>query len=973
MATAAASRHFTKLQALQRGRFTRREFAELRDFSREQESFQQATRRRQIRIWRNEQELYFLQHTNGADLERVRAFQQQHSARLIQRAWRTATQSVAAPRVDNAVDIDPSDRIYTFDLFGFASTDAKAQGVRFNQWRRDEKNVDSSQPSLSLFLTQDELQASASASTPPSPDDEAFVSRRKKIQERIKRKAAQEKAKVESSPKQNSCSATDGAKTTVNRRRELYEKVVAMKLATAERVLSRERGARLSRPQRDLLSAQLIASCENRLKHLRSESPEQMTPSKENNQQGVGETESWDPARRIPAWNHHRRAVCSVLNRQHWWQTQLAGDERDIRRVVVAKSPWEDENNIWIWPRNGSGNYKENEFMSDDAESSGSSCSNSVWPSHEIQRFLVGDVGAESQAKPIQPVSDDEASEWWRAHCTQSHLITNGALVIDKPYRAEFSNNVTNEGDIFPVCTPEVVANRDLYELKQRAKRAARTKSLEQDIKQRTHALTAQVGRRVHDIEAQVEANTQLALEIVQRKEEQRARITREQQATMTIQRYARGMQGRKCAREQRAEFFVMVRGRAIRRGRCEECGDQRAVLECQQCEESLHFCPICWVHVHSTRRRKTHIAIPMTTVVAPLPVTKAASPALAKPTSNIRTVSVAECTGPRFRSLPSPAKQNTTRSAEPAPANSKDRDNKPAEHATQSGAAAPKKAIPELIEACALARRVRAEITDVPPPTKNVSLTHAQNLDATAETTSTPAEYAENLSNEGESARDEVDFSSAVDGDGAMVSETDLGVGEQEVPVETAPKSVQLPEIGPEVIASERISGVGPEEQSRDHALISDTSTSLGSSNIDAPPAESEQSTAEINSAVTAKKNDTPNTDQCARSTAEEDANARALSGSTIDTVVAESVPRNKTAEPSPKDEPHEVAATTGKTSDTGVLDLVESASRIKQPEPNESHQVAAISELASVADPVDVAEVSTRADTPGESCNYK
>ncbi|KAG6596118.1 IQ motif, EF-hand binding site [Phytophthora cinnamomi] len=157
-------RAVTKLQALQRGRFTRREFAELRDFSREQESFQQATRRRQIRIWRNEQELYFLQHTNGADLER----------------------SVAAPRVDNAVDIDPSDRIYTFDLFGFASTDAKAQGVRFNQWRRDEKNVDSSQPSLSLFLTQDELQASASASTPPSPDDEAFVSRRKKIQERIK-------------------------------------------------------------------------------------------------------------------------------------------------------------------------------------------------------------------------------------------------------------------------------------------------------------------------------------------------------------------------------------------------------------------------------------------------------------------------------------------------------------------------------------------------------------------------------------------------------------------------------------------------------------------------------------------------------------------------------------------------------------------------------------------------------------------
>ncbi|KAG6963756.1 hypothetical protein JG687_00006373, partial [Phytophthora cactorum] len=60
--------------------------------------------------------------------------------------------------------------------------------------------------------------------------------------------------------------------------------------------------------------------------------------------------ERWDPARRIRAWNHHRRAVCSVLDKRRWWQTQLAGDERDIRQVVVAKSPWEDENKIWLWP-----------------------------------------------------------------------------------------------------------------------------------------------------------------------------------------------------------------------------------------------------------------------------------------------------------------------------------------------------------------------------------------------------------------------------------------------------------------------------------------------------------------------------------------------------------------------------------------------------------------------------------------------
>jgi nuclear transport factor 2 (NTF2) superfamily protein len=80
-----------------------------------QENFQQATRRRQTRIWRNEQELYFLQHTNAADLERVRAFQQQHAARLIQRAWRSTTQSVSTLKGKKAEIRDPSARVFTFD------------------------------------------------------------------------------------------------------------------------------------------------------------------------------------------------------------------------------------------------------------------------------------------------------------------------------------------------------------------------------------------------------------------------------------------------------------------------------------------------------------------------------------------------------------------------------------------------------------------------------------------------------------------------------------------------------------------------------------------------------------------------------------------------------------------------------------------------------------------------------------------
>jgi len=55
-----------------------------------------------------------------------------------------------------------------------------------------------------------------------------------------------------------------------------------------------------------------------------------------------------------------------------------------------------------------------------------------------------------------------------------------------------------------------------------------------------------------------------------------------------------------------------MVKGRAVRKGLCEECAEGRAVLQCSECQECTHFCPQCWVHVHFTRRRKAHIPIPM-------------------------------------------------------------------------------------------------------------------------------------------------------------------------------------------------------------------------------------------------------------------------------------------------------------------------------------------------------------------------
>lgn len=116
----------TKLQARQRGRFSRRVFAQLLAFSREQQTFLQATKRRQLRIARHEQELYFLQHTTAETLERIREFQRARGARTIQRTWRRASQSSPSKRAAAEL-VRPRDRILTFDPFELG---AQADGER---------------------------------------------------------------------------------------------------------------------------------------------------------------------------------------------------------------------------------------------------------------------------------------------------------------------------------------------------------------------------------------------------------------------------------------------------------------------------------------------------------------------------------------------------------------------------------------------------------------------------------------------------------------------------------------------------------------------------------------------------------------------------------------------------------------------------------------------------------------------------
>lgn len=387
------------------------------------------------------------------------------------------------------------------------------------------------------------------------------------------------------------------ARTSTNKalsRRELCDTLRNLNAHTANRLAVHKASYREQQPTKVRAQSELLASCNNRLAHLLAEKPP--TASGTAPDIDAASMDRWDPSRKRQAWKQHRAVVDSVVKKQHWWETYVAGQVRDIRKTY-ALSPWEPgQKKVWAWPlRPGD----VDPVISSDSQ---------AFESEGIRTFLFGEATA------LEPLDDHEASLWWRAHCTQSHLTKENA--------SRAANNVEEE---VAKWTPEQLANPLLFRLMANSKLRRREQELEHEIVQRVGRFDKRVQRGVNEIEMQIEVNTKLEQDLEQRKRDRIARKTREQAAAIAIQRHARGRRGRVKARETRAEFFVMVRGRAIRKGRCEECGEQRAVLECSECQDSTHFCPVCWVHVHSTRRRKTHVAMPMT---MPVPSVQSTTPA---------------------------------------------------------------------------------------------------------------------------------------------------------------------------------------------------------------------------------------------------------------------------------------------------------------------------------------------------------
>lgn len=289
--------------------------------------------------------------------------------------------------------------------------------------------------------------------------------------------------------------------------------------------------------------------------------------------QAKAKSDNWSLGQKQRAWSHHDQLVENMLAKEHWFETTVAGTTRDIR-LVYSRSPFDEH--VWTWPRQDHSVGTKQE------------------PVEELATAV--DVFTFSLADPVAavppPLPDPEASQWWRAHCTQSHLKVK-----------------SEDGSSW---SSEALMNPDLHQLTLEMKRSSEAEQHAAAVQARAVRLQQDVNQQIRAIELQIELNTRMTREMALRKQTAKKRLSREQQAAVSIQRHVRGAHGRKKAHEIRCEFFVMVRGRAIRKGKCEECGAQPAVLQCKECEESVHFCPMCWVHVHSTRRRKMHVAIPM-------------------------------------------------------------------------------------------------------------------------------------------------------------------------------------------------------------------------------------------------------------------------------------------------------------------------------------------------------------------------
>ncbi|KAF0686673.1 Aste57867_21515 [Aphanomyces stellatus] len=550
----------TIVQALQRGRAVRCDFAQYKAFRREQarEPKAEQSKARRERIWQQQQQLLYMESAITPERsERLLAIRRRRGARLIQRRWKEHAESSSIGRQRHAWDDDDDD---DDDASSVASDGTTAAVVAAD----------------------------------------VFLAKKQAICMRVQQKVRQWSEKhpwklVESSD------ASKAEKTQA--RLDTYRKLQTDTQALRQRVQTYCATVRQPRRDQPATAATRVAQCERRLHALMHPPPlPTATIATDNATAPSLPALPKSKARRVAATKHHDAIVSSVAAATKTYEMPVAGTVYDMRHRRPPPS-WAiaGHDKVWTWPHATAAVHTDSNM------------------DPHVETFL----GGASTANEV----DDDALIW--------------------PLYASRTR------DTMPLVPSMVTHPALLACLNQPSK-------MDDDAYGTTFAATvsAQSQHVVADVTSQIQFNTQLRMAQDKTKDTPSppppsaaddeddveavlgtdyARLRRDYMATR-IQRRVRGLQGRQHANTIRAEYFVMVRGHAVRKGVCEECGDVPAVLQCNACEESTHFCPGCWVHVHSTRRRRLHVPVPM--AVAPPPATALPKPAAVAPRPTAAIVS---------------------------------------------------------------------------------------------------------------------------------------------------------------------------------------------------------------------------------------------------------------------------------------------------------------------------------------------
>ncbi|ETV94353.1 hypothetical protein, variant [Aphanomyces invadans] len=517
--------------------------------------------------------------------DRLMALQRQRAARLIQRRWKEYTLSAQYPRSMSVHHI--------------------------HAWDTDDGTADFDDNAL--YNSMD--------CTPSLPskaiDPVVFLSKKQAIHQRVQDAVRTFSAKhpwkipIQGDTK----TASDTA------RRATYEKLQRETANWASRLQEHCTALRQPKLATDASVAAALARCEVRLQKLLA--PSQL-PSISNSGEDGGGTMPFlpkDRPRRDAAVAAHKAVVHSIEEASKASYYMPVGGRMHDMRQIRPPPPWEIQGHdkIWTWPHSFRVTVN---TVDDEAPIKGDDSDN------PIDQFLTRSAASRATEDPLHQGKRNSRD----MQIEMDHLWLHYAEATSLPPSAMLAN-VTSVMTTHPsllACqraSGKTGGQDDVFGLSFDAIVRSKTKHLVADI---TNQITFNTQLRLvedHTKNAVAKARTPMAtkedddMELIGGVDY--GRLRRHHMATR-IQRRVRGNKGRAEAQEIRAKYFVQVKGRAVRKGLCEECGDVRAVLQCDECQETSHFCPQCWVQVHSTRRRKTHVPKPMAIEsTAPKPSTR--------------------------------------------------------------------------------------------------------------------------------------------------------------------------------------------------------------------------------------------------------------------------------------------------------------------------------------------------------------